>query len=207
MSFILQALPYDSSALEPYIDKYTMELHYGKHHNNYVANLNKAIENDKNSQNCCIEDIICNISKYDTIIKNNAGGHYNHTFFWNSLTPYKNKQKLYGNLKDDINSIYGSFENFKNEFSKNALSVFGSGWTWLIIKDNKLKISSTINQDNPMMDLAKDRGIPILGIDLWEHAYYLKYQNRRIDYINAFFNIINWDNIVKRFNEYCLSKN
>ncbi len=202
MSFILQALPYDSSALEPYIDKTTMELHYGKHHNTYVANLNKAIENNHNANSHCIEDIICDISKYNLAIRNNAGGHYNHSFFWDTLTAFKEQNNLSGNLRDSIVSTFGSFDNFKNEFSKKALQLFGSGWIWLIVQNNQLKLCTTPNQDNPMMDIAIEKGNPIIGLDLWEHAYYLKYNNRRIDYINAFYNIINWEKGLERFNKY-----
>lgn len=169
-----------------------MEIHHSKHHQAYVNNLNKALENFPNPESD-IEAICKNISKYPMAVRNNGGGHYNHSFFWNLLSDKKN-QTPFPKTKKLIEESFTSFEVFKEEFSKAALSRFGSGWAWMILDENKkLKIVSTANQDNPLMDIADTKGKPILALDVWEHAYYLKYQNKRVDYVNAFFNIINWE--------------
>lgn len=190
--FTLPKLNFAYNALEPYIDAQTMEIHHSKHHQAYVNNLNKALENFPNPESD-IEAICKNISKYPMAVRNNGGGHYNHSFFWNLLSDKKN-QTPFPKTKKLIEESFTSFEVFKEEFSKAALSRFGSGWAWMILDENKkLKIVSTANQDNPLMDIADTKGKPILALDVWEHAYYLKYQNKRVDYVNAFFNIINWE--------------
>ncbi len=195
--FKLPDLPYDYNALEPYIDAKTMEIHYTKHHGGYTAKLNAAIEGTNLSEHS-IEQILQNVSQHPIAVRNNGGGYYNHSLFWNILTP-NSKGKPSGLLADAISSSFGSFENFKDEFSNAAATRFGSGWAWLIVTNGTLKVCSTPNQDNPLMDVADVKGAPILGLDVWEHAYYLHYQNRRPDYINAFWNIINWDEVEKRF--------
>ena len=197
MAFELPKLPYAYNALEPHIDARTMEIHHSKHHNAYVTNLNNAIANtdaDKKS----IEEICANISKYPMAVRNNGGGHYNHSLFWNILTPSGAKEPK-GELAEAINSAFGTFNDFKSQFSTAATTRFGSGWAWLILKDGKLVVSSTPNQDNPLMDVAEVKGMPLLGLDVWEHAYYLNYQNRRPDYISAFWNVVNWNEVEKRF--------
>ena len=197
MPFTLPTLPYPPEALEPHIDKMTMEIHHGKHHGAYVTNLNKAIEGtewDKKS----IEQILANISKLPVAVRNNGGGHYNHSLFWNWMKP-KGGGAPSGDLGAAISKDFGSFDKFKEQLSNAGMTRFGSGWAWLIKQDGKLAITSTPNQDNPMMDIADVKGIPILGIDVWEHAYYLKYQNRRADYLAAFWNVVNWDEVAKRF--------
>jgi len=197
MPFTLPNLPYPTDALEPYIDKMTMEIHHGKHHAAYVTNLNKAIEGtewDKKS----IEQILAGVSKLPVAVRNNGGGHYNHSLFWNWMKP-KGGGAPSGDLGAAITRDFGSFEKFKEQLSGAGMNRFGSGWAWLIKQDGKLAITSTPNQDNPMMDLADVKGVPILGIDVWEHAYYLKYQNRRAEYLAAFWNVVNWDEVAKRF--------
>jgi len=198
MAFELPALPYASDALEPFIDKTTMEIHHGKHHNAYVTNLNAAIAGT-DAEKLSLEEINKNISKYPAPVRNNGGGHYNHSLFWKILK--KNEGgKPSGALASAIDSTFGSFDKFKEEFAKAATTRFGSGWAWLIKKaDGSLAITSTPNQDNPLMDVADVKGTPLLGLDVWEHAYYLKYQNRRPDYIAAFWNVINWDEVAKSF--------
>lgn len=198
MAFELPALPYASDALEPFIDKATMEIHHGKHHNAYVTNLNAAIAGT-DAEKLSLEEINKNISKYPVAVRNNGGGHYNHSLFWKILK--KNEGgKPSGALASAIDSTFGSFDKFKEEFAKAATTRFGSGWAWLIKKaDGSLAITSTPNQDNPLMDVADVKGTPLLGLDVWEHAYYLKYQNRRPDYIAAFWNVINWDEVEKSF--------
>ena len=195
MSFKLPELNYSYDALEPHIDAKTMEIHYSKHHNGYTTNLNNAIEGTE-MQNQSIEEI-CKSENLTGAVRNNGGGYYNHCLFWDILSPNGG-----GEPKDEvgeaINSSFGSFENFKNEFAKAAATRFGSGWAWLCVKNGALDICSTANQDNPLM-LDQCGGTPILGLDVWEHAYYLNYQNRRPDYINAFFNVINWEEVNKRF--------
>jgi len=194
MAFELPALPYATDALEPHIDKLTMEIHHGKHHQAYVTNLNAALEG-KPEANSSIEDIIHNISKFPAPVRNNGGGHYNHTFFWTILSPNGGGEPT-GELAAAINSTFGSFADFKTKFSQAGATRFGSGWAWLIVgADKKLAITSTPNQDNTLMDIAEVKGTPILGVDVWEHAYYLKYQNRRPDYLAAFFNVINWAHV------------
>ena len=197
MAFELPALPYASDALEPNIDKATMEIHHGKHHAAYVTNLNKALEGKDDSSS--IEDICKNISKYPMAVRNNGGGHFNHSLFWTVMAPNAGG-KPSGELASAIDAAFGSFEDFKTAFSQAGATRFGSGWAWLIVgADGKLAVTSTPNQDNPLMDVAEVQGTPILGVDVWEHAYYLNYQNRRPDYLTAFFNTINWDEVAKRF--------
>ena len=194
MAFELPALPYATDALEPHIDKMTMEIHHGKHHQAYVTNLNKALEG-KPEANSSIEDIIHNISKFPMAVRNNGGGHYNHTFFWSILAPNAGGEPT-GELAAAIASTFGSFADFKTKFAEAGATRFGSGWAWLIVTaDKKLAVTSTPNQDNTLMDIAEVKGTPILGIDVWEHAYYLHYQNRRPDYIAAFWNVVNWSHV------------
>jgi Fe-Mn family superoxide dismutase len=198
MAFTLPALPYAFNALEPHIDARTMEIHHGKHHNAYVTNLNAAVAG-KPEENLSIEEICKSVSKYPAAVRNNGGGHYNHSLFWTLLSP-KGGGAPSGALADAINSAFGSFDEFKTKFAAAATGRFGSGWAWLIIDaSGKLQITSTPNQDNPLMDVADGRVTPVLGLDVWEHAYYLNYQNRRPDYIAAFWNIVNWNEVAKRF--------
>ncbi len=194
----LPKLPYDYNSLIPHIDEKTMEIHHSKHHNAYVTNLNAALEGT-DGVDLSIDDLMKNISKYSAAIRNNGGGHYNHSLFWSILSP-KGGGVPTGKIAEAIDAAFGNYEKFKEEFSKAAATRFGSGWAWLCIKEDKtLCVCSTPNQDNPVMDLAECKGFPLLGIDVWEHAYYLNYQNRRPDYIAAFFNIINWDEVNARF--------
>jgi Fe-Mn family superoxide dismutase len=194
MAFELPALSYATDALEPHIDKLTMEIHHGKHHQAYVTNLNKALEG-KPEANGKIEDIIHNISKFPMAVRNNGGGHYNHTFFWSILTPNGGGEPT-GELAAAIASTFGSFADFKTKFAEAGATRFGSGWAWLIVTaDKKLAVTSTPNQDNTLMDIAEVKGTPVLGLDVWEHAYYLHYQNRRPDYIGAFWNVVNWNHV------------
>jgi Fe-Mn family superoxide dismutase len=197
MAFDLPKLPYDFNALEPHIDARTMEIHHGKHHNAYVTNLNNAISGtDLESKS--LEELM-KVAGSNTAVRNNGGGHYNHTLFWNIMSP-SGGGKPSGDLAAAIDSKFGSFDSFKDEFAKAAATRFGSGWAWLVVDNNKqLVVSSTPNQDNPLMDVAEVKGTPILGVDVWEHAYYLHYQNRRPDYVAAFWNVINWDEVSKRF--------
>lgn len=198
MAFELPALPYASDALEPNIDKATMEIHHGKHHQAYVDNLNKALAGSE-GENSKIEDIMASISKYPMAVRNNGGGHFNHTLFWSIMSPNGGGTPS-GELAEAINAAFGSFDEFKKKFAEAGATRFGSGWAWLTVSANgKLEVSSTPNQDNPLMDLAEVKGTPILGMDVWEHAYYLKYQNRRPEYITNFFNVINWDAVADRF--------
>jgi Fe-Mn family superoxide dismutase len=198
MPFTLPPLPYAFNALEPHIDAKTMEIHHGKHHNAYVTNLNAALAG-KPEENLSLEEINKTISKFPIAIRNNGGGHWNHSFFWTILGLNAGGAPT-GKLADAINASFGSFDEFKTKFAAAATTRFGSGWAWLI-KDvsGKLAITSTPNQDNPLMDIAEVKGTPILGLDVWEHAYYLHYQNRRPDYIGAFWNIVNWSEVSKRF--------
>ncbi|MDA3868147.1 MAG: superoxide dismutase [Salinivirgaceae bacterium] len=191
MSFKLPDLPYDFGALEPHIDAKTMEIHHDKHHGGYTTKLNAAVETE-NISSSNIEEILANVSKYSTDVRNNGGGYYNHNLFWEILNPNGGGNPT-GDLGKAIESTFGSYEKFKDEFSKAAASRFGSGWAWLVNENGKLKIGSTANQDSPLMDISDFKGKPIIGLDVWEHAYYLKYQNRRPEYIEAFFNIINWE--------------
>jgi len=199
MAFTLPALPYATDALEPHIDKATMEIHHGKHHQAYVTNLNKALEG-KPEADSSIEDIITNISKFAPAVRNNGGGHYNHSLFWTLLSPNGGGEPT-GELAEVIKSTFGSFEDFKTKVSEAGATRFGSGWAWLIVTDGKLAVTSTPNQDNPLMDIAEVKGAPILGIDVWEHAYYLKYQNRRPDYLAAIWNVINWDKVAELYSK------
>ena len=197
MAFTLPALPYAHEALEPHIDTLTMQIHHGKHHQAYVDNLNKAIAGTPN-ENKSLEELVKNAGAISAPVRNNGGGHWNHTFFWESLAPNAGGAPS-GALGDAINSAFGSLDEFKTKFAAAGVGRFGSGWAWLIVKDGKLEISSTPNQDNPLMDVAEVKGTPILGVDVWEHAYYLKYQNKRPDYLAAIWNVINWNKVAERF--------
>ncbi|MEZ0487182.1 superoxide dismutase [Fibrella aquatica] len=191
MAFVLDPLPYSSDALEPNIDKQTMEIHHGKHHNAYVTNLNNAVTGTE-MENLSIDELVANVSKYPVAVRNNGGGHFNHTFFWNILSANGGGQPS-GELATAIDAKFGSFDAFKEEFTKAATTRFGSGWAWLIVTaDGELAVSSTPNQDNPLMDVTEQKGTPVIGLDVWEHAYYLKYQNKRPDYIAAFWNVVDW---------------
>jgi len=197
MAFTLPALPYAFNALEPHIDARTMEIHHGKHHNAYVTNLNAAVAG-KPEESLSIEEICKNISKYPAAVRNNGGGHYNHSLFWTVLGPGAGGAPT-GAVAEAINGAFGTFDEFKTKFAAAGTGRFGSGWAWLV-KDasGKLQITSTPNQDNPLMDVAEVKGTPVLGLDVWEHAYYLNYQNRRPDYITAFWNVVNWNEVAKR---------
>jgi Fe-Mn family superoxide dismutase len=196
MAFELPNLPYAHDALEPHIDKQTMEIHHGKHHAGYTNNLNNAIAGT-DLEGASIEDILIK-GKGTPAVRNNGGGFYNHCLFWEVMSPNGGGEPT-GELADAINAAFGSFENFKSEFSAAAATRFGSGWAWLCVHaGGKVEVCSTANQDNPIMEEGCN-GTPILGLDVWEHAYYLKYQNRRPDYVNAFFNVINWDEVSKRY--------
>lgn len=196
--FTQKPLPYAYNALEPFIDAQTMEIHYSKHHAAYVKNLNTAIVGTE-AEKLSLKEIFANVSKYSVAIRNNAGGHYNHELFWTILTPEKNT-KPSAELEKAITDTFGSMEVLKEKLNAAAATRFGSGWAWLSVdKDKKLVVSSTPNQDNPLMDVAENKGTPILGIDVWEHAYYLKYQNKRADYLSAIWNIINWNEVSNNF--------
>ena len=197
MAFELPKLPYAYDALEPHIDARTMEIHHTKHHGGYVTKLNGALEG-KPEANASIEDVMKNVSKLGTAVRNNGGGHYNHSLFWTILSA-DGGGKPSGGLASAIDSAFGSFDKFKEEFENAAATRFGSGWAWLIVADGGLKVTSTPNQDNPVMDVAEVKGTPILGLDVWEHAYYLKYQNKRPEYISAFWNVVNWDAVAERY--------
>ncbi|KAB7731883.1 superoxide dismutase [Rudanella paleaurantiibacter] len=200
MAFVLDPLPYPSDSLEPNIDKQTMEIHHGKHHNAYVTNLNNAVSGTE-MENKSIEDLLANVSQYPVAVRNNGGGHYNHTLFWNTLSGNGGGQPV-GELAAAIDQKFGSFDAFKEEFAKAATTRFGSGWAWLIVtSDGQLAVTSTPNQDNPLMDVAETKGFPIIGLDVWEHAYYLKYQNRRPDYIGAYWNVVDWNAAEKRYQQ------
>lgn len=195
MAFELPKLNYAYNALEPHIDARTMEIHHTKHHNAYVTNLNNAIAGT-DAEKLSIEEICKNISKYPVAVRNNGGGHFNHSMFWNIMGPNAGGEPT-GDLAAAINGAFGTFADFKTQFSNAAATRFGSGWAWLLVQNGKLVVSSTPNQDNPLMDVADVKGTPILGIDVWEHAYYLHYQNRRPDYVAAFWNVINWNEVAK----------
>lgn len=197
MAFELPKLDYAYDALEPHIDARTMEIHHTKHHGAYTNNLNNAIAGT-DMEGSSIEEIMAKVSTLSPAVRNNGGGFYNHSLFWKVLSPNGGGEPT-GELAEAINAAFGSFENFKQEFSAAAATRFGSGWAWLVKTENGLKVTSTPNQDNPIMDLADVKGTPILGLDVWEHAYYLNYQNRRPDYISAFWNVINWDEVYARF--------
>ncbi len=191
--FKQKPLPYKFDALEPHIDKLTMEIHYGKHHTAYINNLNNALKGTENEKKS-LSDLVLNAGKYSPAIRNNAGGHWNHTFFWDILAPGKGGTPK-GKVADAINAQFGSFDKFKEEFAQAATGRFGSGWAWLVKVNGKLAIGSTPNQDNPLMNVSELKGSPLLALDVWEHAYYLKYQNKRADYIKAFWNLVNWDKV------------
>jgi Fe-Mn family superoxide dismutase len=197
MAFELPKLPYAYDALEPHIDARTMEIHHSKHHNAYVTNLNAAIAGT-DLEGKSIEDLMKNLDMNNMAVRNNGGGHYNHTLFWEIMSPNGGGLPT-GELATAIDAAFGSFDAFKAEFSKAGATRFGSGWAWLCVKDGKLEVCSTPNQDNPLMPGVACGGQPILGMDVWEHAYYLHYQNRRPDYMEAFFNVINWTEVTKRF--------
>ncbi|HRI47653.1 MAG: superoxide dismutase [Ignavibacteriaceae bacterium] len=197
-TFELPKLPYEYDALEPFIDKATMEIHHTKHHNAYVTNLNNAIAGKTEFNGKSLEDIMSEISKYPVAVRNNGGGHYNHSLFWTIMKKGGGGEPS-GELATAITDAFGSFDEFKKLFANAGATRFGSGWAWLSLSGGKLVVSSTPNQDNPLMDVAEVKGTPILGLDVWEHAYYLKYQNRRPDYIEAFWNLVNWEEVEKRF--------
>ncbi len=198
MAFELAPLPYPSNALEPNIDQQTMEIHHGKHHNAYVTNLNNAVKGTE-LEGKTIEELVADISKYPVAVRNNGGGHWNHTFFWGILSPDGGGEPT-GKLAEAITQKFGSFDAFKEEITKAATTRFGSGWAWLIVTaDGELAVTSTPNQDNPLMDIADVKGTPILGLDVWEHAYYIKYQNKRPDYIAAWWNLVDWKGADDRY--------
>lgn len=200
MAFTLPALPYAYDALEPHIDARTMEIHHSKHHNTYVTNLNAALAGTE-WEGKSIEELLSNISKLAPAVRNNGGGHWNHSFFWQIMGPNAGGAPS-GALAEAITAQLGGFDKFKEDFAKAGATRFGSGWAWLSVNaDKKLVVSSSPNQDNPLMDIAEVKGTPILGVDVWEHAYYLHYQNRRPDYLAAFFNVINWTEVEKRYAE------
>ncbi|HUX54565.1 MAG TPA: superoxide dismutase [Williamwhitmania sp.] len=198
MAFELPKLPYAYSALEPHIDALTMEIHHTKHHGAYTNNLNAATQGTE-MEKLPIDELLKNVSKYPVAVRNNGGGFYNHSLFWTILSPNGGGNPT-GDIAKSIDKNFGSFVAFKEEFGKAAMSRFGSGWAWLVDVQGKLTIASTPNQDNPRMDVSDVKGYPILGLDVWEHAYYLKYQNRRNDYVAAFWNLINWDEVNRRYN-------
>jgi Fe-Mn family superoxide dismutase len=197
MAFTLAPLPYAHDALEPHIDTTTMQIHHGKHHQAYVDNLNKAIAGTPN-ENKSLEELVAQAGSISPAVRNNGGGHWNHTFFWESLSPTGGAPS--GALLEAINKTFGSLDGLKEKMNNAGMTRFGSGWAWLI-KDasGALAVSSTPNQDNPLMDVAEVKGTPLLGVDVWEHAYYLKYQNKRADYLAAFWNVVNWDKVASRF--------
>ncbi len=197
MAFTLPPLPYAYDALEPYIDKMTMQIHHDKHHQAYVDNLNKALAGTEH-ENKSLEEIIKQAGSISPAVRNNGGGHWNHSFFWEILAPHAGANPS-GELASAINSTFGTFDAFKEKFNNAGMTRFGSGWAWLIVKDGKLEVSSTQNQDNPLMDVADVKGQPILGADVWEHAYYLKYQNKRADYLAAFWNVVSWAKVEEKF--------
>jgi Fe-Mn family superoxide dismutase len=197
MAFTLPALPYAHEALEPHIDTLTMQIHHGKHHQAYVDNLNKALAGTPN-EGKTLEEIVAVAGTISAPVRNNGGGHWNHSFFWETMAPNAGGAPT-GAVAEAITAAFGSFDAFKEKFAAAGVGRFGSGWAWLIVKDGKLEISSTPNQDNPLMDVAEVKGKPVLGVDVWEHAYYLKYQNKRPDYLAAFWNVINWKKVAERF--------
>ena len=197
MAFELPDLPYAFDALEPHIDARTMEIHHDKHHAGYTGKLNAAVEG-ADLEGRSIEDILARISSQGAGVRNNGGGYYNHSLFWQVMGPDGGGQPG-GDLDDAINNSFGSFDAFKDKFANAAATQFGSGWAWLSVGSNGLFVSSTPNQDNPLMDVVSENGTPILGLDVWEHAYYLNYQNRRPDYISAFWNVVNWDKVAQNY--------
>jgi Fe-Mn family superoxide dismutase len=204
MAYELPKLPYPYDALEPHIDARTMEIHYTKHHQAYVDNLNKAVKGKADLESKSVEDLIRNLNAVPedirAAVRNNGGGHANHSFFWKIMGPNTGGEPR-GKLADDIKSAFGSFDDFKEKLSAAGLGRFGSGWAWLVVNNGKLEICSTANQDNPIMGkaIAGCEGKPVLGVDVWEHAYYLKYQNRRADYLKAWWNVVNWDAVTKNY--------
>lgn len=200
MAFTLPALPYAYDALEPYIDKQTMEIHHDKHHKAYVDNLNKAIAGTPNEEKS-LEDLIKHAGQLSPAIRNNGGGHWNHSFFWEIMAPHASTEPT-GELAEAIKSSFGSLDAFKEKFAAAGATRFGSGWAWLIVTDGgKLEVTSTPNQDNPLMDVAETKGTPVLGVDVWEHAYYLKYQNRRPEYLSNFWHVVNWAKVAENYAE------
>ncbi len=198
MAFELPALPYAHNALEPHVDTATMEIHHGKHHAAYVNNLNAALAGSEN-EGKSLEELMANISKLPAAVRNNGGGHYNHSLFWTVMSPNGGGAPS-GELAAAIDTAFGSFDAFKEKFAAAGATRFGSGWAWLCVENGALKVCSTPNQDNPLMDVVTDcNGTPILGLDVWEHAYYLKYQNRRPDYIAGFWNVVNWAEVARRY--------
>lgn len=198
MPFTLPALPYAHDALEPHIDTLTMQIHHGKHHQAYVDNLNKAVDGT-DMANMTLDELMASMSKHPMAVRNNGGGHYNHSLFWQLLSPNGGGAPT-GALAEAIANELGGFDKFKADFANAGMTRFGSGWAWLCVKEDKtLCICSTPNQDNPVMDLADCKGTPILCVDVWEHAYYLHYQNRRADYLAAFWNVVNWDEVAARY--------
>lgn len=196
MAHTLPALPYGYDALEPHIDAQTMQIHHGKHHQAYVDNLNKALAGT-DGENKSLEELMANISSYPAAVRNNGGGHYNHSLFWSILG--NNGSQPSGKLEAAINEGFGNLDGLKEKMNAAGTTRFGSGWAWLSVSGGKLQVSSTPNQDNPLMDVAEVKGTPIMGIDVWEHAYYLKYQNKRSDYLSAIWNVINWEEVSKRY--------
>jgi len=197
-TFTLPDLPYEYDALESTIDRKTMEIHHSKHHNAYVSKLNAAVEGtDLDGKS--LEEILTKVSNHSAAVRNNGGGHFNHSLFWSIMKP--GGAEMPSSLTDAINSTFTSFDEFKNQFSNAGATRFGSGWAWLVVQDGKLAIGSTPNQDNPIMDVSDIKGTPILGLDVWEHAYYLKYQNRRPEYIENWWNVVNWEEVTNRYNE------
>jgi Fe-Mn family superoxide dismutase len=197
MAFTLPQLPYATEALEPSIDAATMQIHHGKHHQAYVDNLNKAIAGTEH-ENKSLEELVASAGSISPAVRNNGGGHWNHSFFWQILAPGTGQGPA-GALAEAINSTFGSLDGLKEKVNAAGTTRFGSGWAWLISKDGKLEVTSTPNQDNPLMDVAEVKGKPVLGIDVWEHAYYLKYQNRRPEYLGAIWNVINWKKVAENF--------
>lgn len=197
MAFTLPALPYAKEALEPHIDAQTMDIHHGKHHQAYVDNLNKAIEGTEHADKS-LEELIKNAGTISPAVRNNGGGHWNHSFLWEIIGPNGGGEPS-GALADAINETFGSLEGLKEKMNDAGAKRFGSGWAWLIVKDGKLEVTSTPNQDNPLMDVAEVKGTPLLGIDVWEHAYYLKYQNKRPEYLKAYWNVVNWNKVAEHF--------
>jgi superoxide dismutase, Fe-Mn family len=193
MAFTLPQLPYAADALEPSIDAQTMQIHHGKHHQAYVDNLNKALAGTEH-ENKSLEEVVAIAGSISPAVRNNGGGHWNHSFFWQILAPNAGGEPT-GAIAEAINTTFGSFEALKEKFNAAGATRFGSGWAWLVVKEGKLEVTSTPNQDNPLMDVAEVKGTPVLGVDVWEHAYYLKYQNRRPEYLGAFWNVVNWNKV------------
>ncbi len=198
MAFTLPPLPYAHNALQPHIDEQTMQIHHGKHHQAYVDNLNKAIAGTEH-ENKSLEQLVAGAGKISPAVRNNGGGHWNHSFFWQILGPGGGQPS--GKLNDAIKQGFGSLDGLKEKVNAAGTTRFGSGWAWVIVKDGKLEVTSTPNQDNPLMDVAEVKGTPILGIDVWEHAYYLKYQNRRPEYLTNIWNVINWNKVGELFDK------